>query len=144
MHYSICPIFWRPEYHFQALRCHLFSIRAILLDAIWSIRYEDISKFLAHWEEMTSWVGWGSKILLKKLIIFFFYVGFYHFSIIVTNRAFNRTKCDKIRKRLVFCNMKYIGDIFYNLPIHFFPLWKMNELLHGNPTEWLRTQWILR
>ena len=26
--------------------------------------------------------------------------------------------------------MKYIGDILYNLPVRFFPLWKMSELLH--------------
>ena len=67
---------------------------------------------------MTGWVGWGTKILLlKKLIIFFFsyMLVFDHFSAIVIE---------------VFCNMKHTGDILYNLPVHFFPLWKMSELLH--------------
>ena len=31
--------------------------------------------------------------------------------------------------------MKYIADILYNLPVHFFPLWKMNELLHGKSNK---------
>ena len=32
--------------------------------------------------------------------------------------------------------MKYIEDILYNLHVHFFPVWKMDELLHDNPTKW--------
>ena len=31
--------------------------------------------------------------------------------------------------------MKYIGDILYNLPVHFFPLWKMRELLHDKSNK---------
>ena len=31
--------------------------------------------------------------------------------------------------------MKYIGDILYNLPVHFFPLWKMSELLHDKSNK---------
>ena len=31
--------------------------------------------------------------------------------------------------------MKYIWDILYNLPIHFFPLWKMSELLHDKSNK---------
>ena len=33
------------------------------------------------------------------------------------------------RKSLI-CNMKYIGDILYNWPVHFYRLWKMNEPQH--------------
>ena len=31
--------------------------------------------------------------------------------------------------------MKYIGDTLYNLPVHFFPLWKMSELLHDKSNK---------
>ena len=31
--------------------------------------------------------------------------------------------------------MKYIGDIIYNLPVHFFPLWKMSELLYDKSNK---------
>ena len=53
---------------------------------------------------MTGLVEWGSKILLlKKLINFVFscMLVFYHFSAIVTHRAFYTTKCDENHQKKI-------------------------------------------